>query len=110
MSHPTHGDFESLKYSLYVAGALVGLIAFAFAGWNVWIKGKVNSITKLWEKFTEHVESYNDDRLADAKEFATKSEVGIALTRIEAKIESSETKLENAIRDLGTRIDKAMNR
>ena len=71
-------------------------------------KGKGESIAAMWLKFDSHVEKYAEDRLADAKEFATQAQMNSAVERIEKKIDDSEGRLEERIATLDHKLDRLL--
>lgn len=72
------------------------------------MKGKATSIAAMWLKFDSHVEKYAEDRLADAKEFATQAQMNSAVERIEKKIDDSEGRLEERIATLDHKLDRLL--
>jgi len=107
----------SLKDWISIFGGIIVIVIVFLSGWSAFLQSKIKSITAIrasvkafWEKWDKFQEKYSDDRLADAKEFATKSEVAKAVSAVEDKIESSEQRLEARIISLDRKIDQLLSR
>ena len=92
--------------SLFGGGLTTGGIVYLF------LRAKLSSLSTLWQRFDEFKEeaaalriSDRDDtaaqRLADAKEYATKAELTHAFEKLEAQVDKRFDSLEDQIRDLG---------
>ena len=88
---------------------VLALGAILFGGWNAWIQNKMGSLGRLWGEFNVHVKDYQQNRLADAKEYASRAEVTEAVRHIEADMKSMERRIEDRIdeseKHLGEKID-----
>lgn len=98
----------SLKDWVYLLGFLVTIGGLFFSGWNALIQSKLKSLSSFWAKWDSFKEKYAEDRLADAKEFATKKEVARAVERLEDKIDGSEQRIENRLKILEGKIDRLL--
>ena len=72
------------------------------------LKGKSISIAAMWTKFDSFVAKYSADRLADAKEFATETQMNMMIERVERKIDDSEGRIEARIGSLEKKIDRLL--
>lgn len=99
----------SIKDWLAILAIVTAVGGLFFSGWMALIQGKIRSITTLWTKLDALRNEYSVNRLADAKEYATKSEVATAVRGLETKIDASEEKLEMRLRDLDQKLDRLIS-
>ncbi len=80
--------------TLLVAGAVVSLI---FGGWNALLQSKMGSLTKLWEWKDKFAKDYGNDRLSDAKSYASRTDLAVMERRIEKRLDDISGKLDELI-------------
>ena len=51
----------------------------------LWVR--MRSVSVLWRKYDEHIKDYSENRLKDAKEYATQRQVERAVNRLEKKMD-----------------------
>lgn len=91
----TDDPTSAIGTSLSVSGVL------ALLGW-MYLKGKFDSVGLLWRKYDELKDTLTAQRLADAKEYATRVEVASALDKLEVHIDKRFNALEDQIKELKT--------
>lgn len=82
-------------------GALVVLAGIFFGGWNMVIQGKIKSLTKLWEWKDEFVKECAENRLKDAKEYATRGELVSAVRDVRKDISNLSEKMDKVLLQRG---------
>lgn len=130
MAHPP--DPWTLKDFLAIAGGAITFGGMFLSGWVYFLQGKIKkiddfsedvrdlkaaamalkgksiSIAAMWTKFDSFVTQYSADRLADAKEFATETQMNMMIERVERKIDDSEGRIEARIGSLEKKIDRLL--
>lgn len=84
-----------------IAGGIIGIF---LAGWSAFIQSKLGSLSKLWIKFDTHVKEYAKDRLADAKEYASKKDVA----EVESRIEQDLQDIKTSQKEMDRKLDKLL--
>ena len=62
------------------------------------------SLSRVWVKWDEHQVIYSKDRLADAKEFASRSELASAVNKLDADIKDMERRISDSVGSMKTEI------
>ena len=101
-------NYNTLSNALTYIVGIGAICGLALSGWQYALTSKIKSISTLWTKFDVHTKEYNKNRVDDAKEFASRNEMQSLGSRLERKIDSSESKLECRIESLGEKIDLAL--
>ena len=82
----------------------IAVLGFAFgvggAGWSAYLGTKVGSLSALWKWKDDFIEKYNENRLADAKEYATQENVDKSMATISENIKSLDHKIDTLTRIL----------
>lgn len=110
--------FDFTLRELLAIGTLAVLL---FGGWNAFIQTKLNSLARLWKEFNDFVkayqshqlqdlatyakssclddfeEKYHDNRVKDAKEYASKDDLKRVENRIEKELETINSKLDTLL-------------